>query len=67
MKNIIKVIAIAAVSISPAAIHAQLLMQQKNEDSTLLNTTAPGGDYWQLSGTIHDLTQFSGRDLSSYN
>lgn len=60
MKNIIKVIAIAAVAMSPAVIHGQLLMQQMNEDGVISTTTATGGDHWQLSGSIHDLSQFSG-------
>lgn len=62
MQNIIKVIAIAAVTMSPAAIYGQSLMQQMNEDGVISTTTAIGGNHWQLSGSIHDLSQFSGND-----
>jgi hypothetical protein len=58
MKTIIGIIAISI--ITPALCYGQLLVQQRNEDGTFLTTTATGGNYWSLSGTIHDLTQFSG-------
>ena len=47
--------------IAPQA-HAQLLLQQYNQtDNTVVFTTATGsGNRYALSGTIADLSQFSG-------
>jgi arylsulfatase A len=54
-------IAICCLPFFASLSHGQFSLQQFNEtDSDIVTTTAPMGHYYELSGNIQDLSQFSG-------
>lgn len=58
-----QIIASIAILTIAHAVHGQFLIQNMNvTQDNIISTTAAAGNVWQLSGTVQDLSQFSGTD-----